>query len=150
MRLSKTLLLSFLAASTFLSSGTALATQTPTSIKGAEIIDVAKAKSMMDSGVKMIDARVANEYAEEHIKGSINVPHKGPSANVPDFDSSQDSFDLAKVSPDKNAPVILYCNGVECWKSYKAAVIAVKAGYKKIYVLRDGIPAWKAKGLPIE
>lgn len=150
MRFSKTILLPFFATCAFLSAGAALATETPTTIKGAEVIDAVKAKSLMDSGVKMIDARVPNEYAEAHIKGSISVPHKGPSANVPDFDPSQDSFDLAKVSPDKNVPVILYCNGVECWKSYKAAVIAVKAGYKKIYVLRDGLPGWKAKGYPVE
>jgi rhodanese-related sulfurtransferase len=46
--------------------------------------------------------------------------------------------------------MIFYCNGAECWKSYKSSVVAVKAGYKNVYWLRDGIPEWKAKGLPVE
>ena len=29
-------------------------------------------------------------------------------------------------------------------------VLAVKAGYKKVYWLRNGIAEWKAKGLPTE
>ncbi len=27
---------------------------------------------------------------------------------------------------------------------------AIKAGYKKVYWFRDGMPAWEAKGLPAD
>ena len=128
----------------------AFAGNTPDSLKGTTLVDAAKAKSLHDSGVMVIDSRVANEYAESHIKGAISVPYKEKSAKSADFDASQDSFDLSKLPADKNTPMIIYCNGAECWKSYKASSAAVKAGYKTVYWLRLGIPEWKAKGYPTE
>lgn len=150
MQFSRNSLLSMIAACAFVSSGIAMAAETPASLNGAEVIDAAKAKSLMDGGAKMIDTRVANEFAEAHIKGAINVPYKEKSAKAADFDAALDSFDLAKLPADKNAAIITQCNGAECWKSYKGAAAAVKAGYKKVYWFRGGFPEWKAKGLPIE
>lgn len=128
----------------------AFAADTPTSEKGIVVVDSIKAKSLMDGGVLMVDARVANEYAEAHIKGAKSIPYKEKSAKVREFDASLDSFDLTKLPASKTAPVIFYCNGAECWKSYKASVLSVRAGYKQVYWLRTGIPDWKSKGLPIE
>lgn len=128
----------------------AAATDTPTSLNGTTVVDAAKAKSLMESGSAMIDTRVANEYAEAHIKGAKNVPYKEKSAKAADFDASLDSFDLAKLPADKNAGVIFQCNGPECWKSYKSSVLAIKAGYKKVYWFRGGFPEWKAKAYPVE
>lgn len=150
MQFSKTALLSMIATCAFVSAGVALANETPGSLKGAEVVDAAKAKSLMDGGAKMIDTRVANEYAEAHIKGAANVPYKEKSAKTADFDASQDSFDTSKLPADKNAAIITQCNGPECWKSYKGAVAAIKAGHKKVYWFRGGFPEWKAKGLPVE
>jgi len=139
-----------LASSALLASTPTLAAETPASLKGAEVVDAAKAKSLMDGGAKMIDTRVANEYAEAHIKGAINVPYKEKSPKAADFDASLDSFDLSKLPADKNAAIITQCNGAECWKSYKGAVAAIKAGHKKVYWFRSGFPDWKAKGFPVE
>lgn len=131
-------------------AGAAQAVDTPATLAGATVVDAAKAKSLMDGGAKMIDARVAQEYAESHVKGAISVPYKEKSAKSVDFDASQDSFDLSKVPADKNAALITQCNGPECWKSYKAAKALIKAGYKKVYWFRGGLPEWKAKGYPVE
>ncbi|MGC2209859.1 MAG: rhodanese-like domain-containing protein [Candidatus Korobacteraceae bacterium] len=128
----------------------AFAAETPTSEKGIVVVDPLKAKSLMDGGVPVFDVRVANEYVEAHIKGAKNIPYKEKSDKVREFNASLDSFDLTKLPEDKTAPLIFYCNGVECWKSYKASVTSVRAGYKKIFWLRTGIPDWKSKGLPIE
>lgn len=133
-----------------LMSGAASATDTPASLTGATVVDAAKAKSLMEGGSAMIDTRVANEYAEAHIKGAKNVTYKEKSAKAVDFDSTQDSFDLSKLPADKNTGVIFQCNGPECWKSYKSSSLAIKAGYKKVYWFRGGFPEWKAKGFPVE
>ena len=138
------------AAVTFLLMGNAAFADTPDSLKGAILVDAVKAKSLSDSGVMVIDSRVANEYAESHIKGAISVPYKEKSTKSVDFDASQDSFDLSKLPANKNTAIIIYCNGAECWKSYKASTAAIKAGYKTVYWLRLGIPEWKAKGYPTE
>jgi rhodanese-related sulfurtransferase len=123
---------------------------TPESTPGVTVVTAEKAKTMVDSGVLIVDTRVANEYVEQHIKGAISVTYKEKSAKSVNFDAHQDSFDLAKLPAGKNTSMIFYCNGAECWKSYKSSVVAVKAGYKNVYWLRDGIPEWKAKGLPVE
>ncbi len=142
--------ISLTTAAVLLFGNTAFATDTPDSLKGATLVDAVKAKSLIDAGVKVIDARVASEYAEAHIKGAISVPYKEKSAKVADFDASQDSIDLSKLPADKNAAMIFYCNGAECWKGYKASSAAIKAGYKTVYWFRLGLPAWKAKGYPTE
>jgi rhodanese-related sulfurtransferase len=123
---------------------------TPETISGATPVTVERAKSLMDRGVLMVDARVANEYVEQHIKGAINIPYKEKSDKSVKFNASKDRFDLSKLPADKNTEIIFYCNGSECWKSFKATTVAVKAGYKKLYWMRDGIPGWKAKGFPVE
>jgi rhodanese-related sulfurtransferase len=45
---------------------------------------------------------------------------------------------------------VLFCNGGECWKGFKASTAAAKAGYSKIYWFRNGFPEWSAKGLPTQ
>lgn len=130
--------------------GTAVANDTPQSLSGATLVDAAKAKAMIEGGAVIFDVRVANEYAEAHIKGAKSVPYKEKSAKAVDYNAAEDSFDIGQLPPDKNATVIFACNGAECWKSYKASVAAIKAGYKKVYWLRGGIPEWKAKGYAVE
>lgn len=128
----------------------ALASHTPEKLDGATLVDADQVKDLMAKGVPVVDTRVGNEYAEAHIKGAISVPYKEKSAKDVSFDGSQDSFDLSKLPGDKSAPLVMYCNAGECWKSYKAAVTAIKAGYTKIHWFRGGFPAWKEKGYPTE
>jgi len=128
----------------------ALANETPASLPGVTLVTAEQAKKLMEGGVPLIDTRVGNEFALEHIKGARSVPYKEKSAKDVNFDPKQDSFDLAKLPSEKNAPIIFYCNAGECWKSYKASKTAVDAGYKKVNWLRGGIPEWKAKGYPVE
>jgi rhodanese-related sulfurtransferase len=128
----------------------AQAQQTPPTIDGAKVVTATEVEKLMAQGVPVIDARVANEYADEHIKGAKNVPYKEKSAKATSFDSSLDTFDLNKLPVDRAAPMVIYCNAGECWKSYKATVLALRAGYKQVYWFRGGIPEWKSKKLPTE
>ena len=126
-KLVRNLGISITTAAVLLFAPLAFAADTPASLKGAVVVDATKAKSLSDGGVKVIDARVANEYAEAHIKGAISVPYKEKSAKSDDFDVTQDSVDLSKLPADKNAGLIFYCNGAECWKGYKEATAERKA-----------------------
>jgi rhodanese-related sulfurtransferase len=128
----------------------AQAQHTPEKLDGVKIVTAEEVQKLMASGVPVIDTRVANEYAEEHVKGAKSVPYKEKSAKSTDFDAKQDSFDVAKLPADKKAPVVLYCNAGECWKSYKASVVAMRSGYSNIHWFRGGMPEWKAKKLPTE
>ncbi|MGE5097413.1 MAG: rhodanese-like domain-containing protein [Betaproteobacteria bacterium] len=128
----------------------AVASETPTALQGVKIVTAQEAKQMLDRGVPFIDARVASEYAEKTIKGARSVPYKEKSAKSADFDRKQDQFDVSKLPGDKNAPLVFFCNAGECWKSYKASVVARDAGYNQVYWLRGGMPEWTAKGLPTQ
>ena len=128
----------------------AQAQHTPEKLDGVKIVTAEEVQKLMAAGVPVIDTRVANEYAEEHVKGAKSVPYKEKSAKSTDFDAKLDSFDLAKLPADKKAPLVLYCNAGECWKSYKASVVAMRGGYTSIHWFRGGMPEWKAKKLPTE
>ena len=134
----------------FASIGPAAAAETPLKLDGVKIVTAQEAKPMLDRGVPFIDARVAAEYAEKTIKGAKSLPYREKSAKAVDFDRTQDQFDLAKLPGDKNAPVVFFCNAGECWKSYKASVLARDGGHKQVYWLRGGMPEWTAKGLPTQ
>lgn len=128
----------------------ALATETPATLKGATLVSAADVSKMLSSGVPVIDTRVAAEYAEKTIKGAKSVPYKEKSAKDANFDATQDQFDLSKLPADKAAPIVFFCNAGECWKSYKASVVAMKAGYTKINWFRGGVPEWLKAGLPTQ
>jgi hypothetical protein len=65
-----TALLPLFAFSTFIAATPARAAEdTPNSIPGGTHISVDQAKSLHDKGALFVDARVAAEYAEKHIKG---------------------------------------------------------------------------------
>lgn len=141
------------AAALLLTAGVAmpvLAADTPTTLAGVKVIAADEAKKLLDSGVPLIDTRVAAEYAEKTIKGAKSVPYREKSAKDVGFDASQDQFDLSKLPADKGAPIVFFCNAGECWKSYKASVVAAKAGYSKIHWFRGGMPEWTSKGLPTQ
>ena len=123
---------------------------TPRVLKGATIITAEEADALMKGGVPIFDTRVKAEYDDRHIKGARSLPYGEKSHKEVDFDPSHDRFNLGGLSQDKNAPVIFACNGPECWKSYKASVTAIKAGYKKVYWFRGGFPEWKGKGFPTQ
>lgn len=130
-------------------AGNALAKpSTPTDVKGMKLVSPAEAKKLIDSGAQAVDVRKKLEFAEEHIPGAISVPYKEKSAKKPDFDSGKDKFKDKKVPKDK--PVVIYCNGEKCWKSFKASKWLVDKGFTNINWLRHGIPGWKKAGFPTE
>lgn len=123
---------------------------TPESLDGAKIVDSSEVESLMSKGAKLYDVRKKAEYAEAHIPGAVSLPYKEKSEKSADFDASADKFPVEELPSDKSIAVIFQCNGSRCWKSYKAAHAAVKAGHKNVNWFRGGIPEWKEKGFPVE
>jgi rhodanese-related sulfurtransferase len=134
----------------FTVAGAAFASATPDRLDGVKLVSAEQARDLGAKGVPMIDTRVAAEYAEKTIKGAVSVPYREKSTKAVDFDRKLDSFDLAKLPADKKAPVVFFCNAGECWKSYKAAVLARDAGHSAVHWFRGGMPEWTSKGLPTQ
>jgi rhodanese-related sulfurtransferase len=104
-----------------------------------KVITTDQLKEMLDKKKKfmLIDARTKEEYQEAHIVGAISIPEKN-------FEDS-----VALLPADKNYQLVLYCNGVKCGKSKKAAKKAETMGYTNILIYGEGFPVWEEKGQKI-
>ena len=132
-------------------SGSTLAQETPAAAPaGVKLVEAKAVQDLQAKGAVLIDTRRANEFAEATIKGAISVPYDPEkSAKDANFDAAQDKYDMGKIT-DKNKDYVVFCNSGTCWKSYKAAVVMAKAGYKNVHWYRNGVPDWKARKLPME
>ena len=151
MKAIKQLLLAFAGTALFAAAGSVVAQETPTAAPaGVKLIEAKDVQALQAKGAVVVDTRRASEYAEGTIKGAISVPYD-PEKSAKDaaFDPAQDKFDQSKLA-DKNVAIVVFCNAGNCWKSYKAAVVLAKAGYKNVNWYRNGFPDWKARKLPTE
>jgi len=132
-------------------SSIAFAQETPAAAPaGVKLVEAKAVQDLQAKGAVLIDTRRANEFAEATIKGAISVPYDPEkSAKDVSFDAAQDKYDMGKIA-DKNKDYVVFCNSGTCWKSYKAAVVMAKAGYKNVHWYRNGVPDWKARKLPME
>lgn len=97
-------------------------------------------KAMIDRhepGMVVIDARTPLEFQEVHIRGAVNIPWPLLEKNPAALDFPRD------------AKLVFYCNGYKCGKSPKAARLAATLGYRHLYVMSEGMPAWEEKGFAI-
>ncbi len=85
-----------------------------------------------------IDSRVKSDIKKGYIEGSIHLT-----------DVNTYGATLAERIPSLTTPVIFYAANALSRQSIKAATIAAAEGYTKVYWMKGGMAAWKAKGLPI-
>jgi ABC-type phosphate/phosphonate transport system substrate-binding protein/rhodanese-related sulfurtransferase len=123
---------------------------TPRTLPGATVVTAPEVADLLKKGGTLYDTRSAEEYNTRHIQGAKLLPYGEKSRKEVGFDDKADTFDVTKLPADKNAPVVFACNGAECWKSYKASLVAVKAGHKQVYWFRGGFPEWNLAGLPTQ
>jgi rhodanese-related sulfurtransferase len=123
---------------------------TPEALDGVKVVSAEQVQAMMAKGAPAFDVRVAAECSEKTIKGAVCHVYREKSAKAANFNKAEDQFDLAKLPADKGSPVIFFCNSGECWRSYKAAVVARDAGWKQVMWFRGGMPEWTSKSLPTQ
>jgi rhodanese-related sulfurtransferase/DNA-binding HxlR family transcriptional regulator len=92
-------------------------------------------KRVREDLVTVLDVRPPEEYAAGHIPGAMNVPV-----------SKLEHF-LARLP--KRKEVIAYCRGPYCLMSFEAVEKLKKHGFRARR-LEDGLPEWRAAGLPVE
>ncbi len=85
--------------------------------------------------VTVIDVRPAEEYAQGHIAGALNVP--------------LDKLKQQLTDLPRDREVVAYCRGPWCVLAYEAVARMRKAGITARR-LENGLPEWRRSGLPIE
>jgi rhodanese-related sulfurtransferase/predicted transcriptional regulator len=92
-------------------------------------------KRMKQGLVTVLDVRPEDEFALGHLPGARNVP------------LTQLKRQLSKL--DRKIEIVAYCRGPYCVMSFEAVAQLRKLGFKARR-LEDGLPEWKAAGLPVE
>lgn len=59
---------------------------------------------------------------------------------------SSDAYDVATLPKEKDANLVFYCGSQKCSAAPTAAVVAQKAGYTNVKVMRAGIRGWVDAG----
>lgn len=101
-------------------------------------IKIDKAYQLYKQGVKFIDARMPDEFAEGHIKGAINIPFDG-----------DESYRNILNSFSKEEILVTYCSGTECDLSILLGDELFEKGFKKVYIFFGGWNDWLQRGYPI-
>ena len=89
---------------------------------------------MRTGAVTVLDVRPEDEFALGHVPGALNIPLRALEARLSELDPSQE--------------IVAYCRSHYCVLSFEA-VAALRARGFKVRRLEDGLPEWRAAGLPI-
>jgi len=112
---------------------------TPTQEKGQRNVDPAMVISLMEvKNAAVIDTMSYLECMDHRIPGSHCIALEELDKRLPA------SF------PNKSQPVIFYCESDRCPRAGLAYEKAKLLGYENIYVLEDGLVAWKRVGYEVE
>ena len=84
--------------------------------------------------VIILDVRPEDEFDLGHLPGAVNIPLRKLEMRLVEFDPAQE--------------IVAYCRGPYCVLSYEAVAILRARGFKARR-LEDGLPEWRAAGLPV-
>jgi rhodanese-related sulfurtransferase/DNA-binding transcriptional ArsR family regulator len=84
--------------------------------------------------ITILDVRPEDEFALGHLPGALNIPLRELDARLGEIDSKQE--------------IVAYCRGPYCVLSYEAVAQLRPRGFK-VRRLEDGLPEWRAAGLPV-
>ena len=90
---------------------------------------------MREEGVVVLDVRPEEEYRAGHIPGARSVPAERLEAY------------LEEIPQDRE--IVAYCRGPYCVFSDEAVALLRSRGYRARR-LQEGLPDWRAAGLPVE
>jgi rhodanese-related sulfurtransferase len=90
---------------------------------------------LRDGSVVVLDIRPEVEYRAGHIPGALSVP--------------VDALEAALKTLPRDREVVAYCRGPYCVFSDEAVVFLRARGYRARR-LRQGLPDWRAAGMPVE
>jgi rhodanese-related sulfurtransferase len=109
--------------------------------KTAEVSTQELQRHLTGGTAVVFDARPPMEYATSHVPGARNVGQK-PGTPISLYIS--DVTEIERQVPDRNTPLVLYCNGPYCGKSKRLSEDLLAAGYTNVMRYQLGAPTWRA------
>ena len=101
-----------------------------------EAVDAAELMERLSAGsVVVLDVRPEEEYRAGHIPGALSVP--------------VDALEAALQILPKDREIVAYCRGPYCVFSDEAVAFLRARGFRARR-LRQGLPDWRAAGMPVE
>ena len=108
-------------------------------LEDREALEAVDATELMerlsDGSVVVLDVRPGEEYRAGHIPGALSVP--------------VDALKAALQTLPKDRELVAYCRGPYCVFSDEAVALLRARGYRARR-LRQGLPDWRAAGMPVE
>ena len=89
---------------------------------------------LQEGAVTLVDVRPAEEYRAGHVPGAISVPLKELERR------------LAQLPRDKE--IVAYCRGRYCVLAVRAVEMLRAKGFRAAR-MEEGVPDWRARGLPV-
>jgi rhodanese-related sulfurtransferase len=120
-------------------SASELVDSTPLTVDGATTVDAAMAKDLFDREAVFVDLRKENVWNSGRVPGAIWIDYR-----------NNFTREALAAEADSGDAVVFYCSGVRCPRSAEACTKALAWGYTDVYYFRDGFPAWKLAGYPVE
>ena len=112
-----------------------------TEFQGVKTLSLAQAYEIFQQGQALfIDARNAEEYAELHIPGAINLP--------PWDLKGQGARPLPEVPTERQ--LVVYCDQINCDAALKVAEKLQALGYSRVTAFLGGFQAWDQAGYPAD
>ena len=122
---------------------------TPVSIPGGQIITTQALIDLRRTQPKVLVFDVLG--GPEALPGALGALPAHQAGSFDDAVQREFGQYLQQVTQgSKDVPLVFYCQSVQCWMSYNAALRASRMGYTRVLWYRGGIEAWKSAGQPVQ
>lgn len=92
-------------------------------------------KMIREGAVTVLDVRPSDEFALGHLPGAVNIPRRTLTKR------------LSEINRDRE--IVAYCRSEYCVLSFEAVALLRARGFK-VRRLEEGLPEWRAAGLPVK
>lgn len=107
---------------------------------GPAVISTEQLARLIESGtVRVLDARIPEEFSHGHIPGAISIP----------FEQLGEFIDIVDQLP-KDQWIVTYCDGPPCDLGELLANELMFMGFPKVAVYSEGLNEWKKQGNKVE
>ncbi|PIR52526.1 rhodanese-like domain-containing protein [Candidatus Peregrinibacteria bacterium CG10_big_fil_rev_8_21_14_0_10_49_10] len=106
----------------------------------ADIVSASDLKAKIDAGEDfvLLNALGAEQFAQMHIPGSVNIP------------TDEVGKRAEKEIPEKNKLIVTYCASELCKASPQAASTLESMGYTNVKEFKGGLKGWEGAGYKLE